>query len=121
MSDMGIEFSSKFMYDINFKNNDTDYTSGNEFHVDSLLGYHMGPWKFGANAYYYKQVTNDTVGSKYAGPPITDGNKGQAFGIGPAISYDYKHIHFTLKYQKEMSVNNKFEGDRFWFKVAIPF
>jgi hypothetical protein len=121
MSDNGIEFSNKFMYDINFKNNDTDYTSGNEFHVDSLLGYHLGPWKIGANAYYYKQITNDSVGSKYAGPPIIDGNKGQVFGIGPAIGYEYNHIHFALKYQKEMSAQNRFEGDRFWFKIAIPF
>jgi hypothetical protein len=121
MSDNGIEFSNKFMYDINFNNSDTDYKSGNEFHVDSLLGIHLGKWKLGLNAYYYKQVTDDKVGDKYAGPPLTDGNRGQVLGIGPAIGYEYNHIHFAFKYQKEMQAKNKFEGDRFWFKVAIPF
>lgn len=122
MSDNGFEFSNKFMYDINFKNTETDYTSGNEFHLDSLLGYHLGNWKIGVNAYYYKQMTDDTVGSNYVGAPITDGNRGQLFGIGPAIGYDFKnHISVAFKYQNEMAAKNKFEGDRYWFKIAIPF
>ncbi|MCG6537955.1 MAG: transporter, partial [Syntrophales bacterium LBB04] len=105
-----------------FRNTSTDYTSGNEFHLDALLGYHLDKqWKVGLNAFYYKQLTDDTVGSGYAGPPINNGNRGQLFGIGPAIGYEYNHIHFALKYQKEMAAQNKFEGDRFWFKVAIPF
>jgi hypothetical protein len=122
LSDIGIEFSSKLMYDINFRNTATDYTSGNEFHMDAILGYHLGKqWKLGVNAYYYKQLTDDTVGSEYTGPPISNGNRGQVFGLGPAVGFEYNHIHFALKYQKEMSAANRLEGDRLWFKVAIPF
>ncbi len=34
MSDSSFDISAKFMYDFNTKNNDTDYASGQEFHVD---------------------------------------------------------------------------------------
>ena len=117
LSDSGLEFSGKLMYDINFKNDTTNYTSGNEFHFDSLLGIHLDKWKFGLNTYYYKQVTNDIQNGKV----YEDGNKGQVFAAGPAIGYEYKNINFALKYQREMLSENKSEGDRFWFKVAIPF
>ena len=122
LSDSGIEVSSKLMYDINFNNKDTDYKSGNEFHLDALLGYHLGPWSLGANGYYYKQMSDDTVGSKYVGAPITDGKRAQVAAIGPALSYtNAKHITFTAKYHKEFSAQYMPEGDRFWLKAAIPF
>ena len=115
MSDNGIEFSSKLMYDINFENDKTKVTKGNEFHVDSLLGFHLDKWKIGANTYFYKQLTKDSGGTV----PNTD--KTQVFAVGPAIGYEYNHIHFAFKYQKEMQAKNKAEGDSLWFKVAVPF
>ncbi|MEI7672016.1 MAG: transporter [Deltaproteobacteria bacterium] len=118
MSDGGFEVSSKFMFDINFKNPDTNYKSGNEFHMDALVGYHIGPWGLGVNGYYYKQVSDDSMD----GVTFIDGNRGQVIGIGPAVNYTTaKHITFSAKYHKEMSAKNISEGDRFWLKVAIPF
>lgn len=117
LSDSGLEFSSKLMYDVNFKNDVTNYTSGNEFHADSVLGVHWEKWKFGLNTYFYKQVTDD----KRNGNVFIDGNKGQVFAAGPALGYQYKDINFAFKYLKEMMAENKSEGDSLWFTLAIPF
>lgn len=117
ISDGGFEVSSKFMYDFNTKNKDNDYESGQEFHFDYLVGYNFKPWSVGLGGYYYKQITNDELdGEKYL-----DGFKGEVFAIGPAVKYDYKNMSFNLKYQHEMSVENKPEGDKFWFKFVYAF
>lgn len=118
LSDSGIEASGKFMYDINTKNDDTEYQSGQEFHFDYALGYHLGKdWVVGASGYYYYQTTDDEInGSKFL-----DGFKGRVFAIGPAVSYSYKNMSFTAKYQKETAVENKPEGDKFWLKFVYAF
>lgn len=117
LSDGGIEVSAKFMYDFNTENNDTNYQSGQEFHFDYTVGYHIKNWSLGVGGYYYKQTTNDELnGEKFLG-----GFRGQVFAVGPQVKYDYKNMSFTLKYQKEMDVENKPEGDKFWFKFMYAF
>lgn len=117
LNESDFEVSAKFMYDINSENTDTNYKSGQEFHVDAFVGMHKGPWAFGANGYYYKQVTDDKLdGDKYL-----DGNKGQAIAIGPEVNYSYKNMGFHLKYQKEFEVENKAETEKVWFKFMYAF
>jgi hypothetical protein len=118
VDDSGFELSSKFMYDFNTENNDTDYKSGQEFHFDYLVGYNFKPWGIGLSGYYYKQITDDRQDGEKVEP---DGFKGQVFAIGPSVKYDYKNMTFNLKYQREMAVENKPEGDRFWFKFVYAF
>ena len=118
ISDSGFEVSSKFMYDFNTENDDTKYRSGQEFHFDYLVGYKFNPWGIGLSGYYYKQITDDKKSGETAQP---DGFKGQVFAIGPSIKYDYKNMTFNIKYQREMSVENKPEGDKFWFKFVYAF
>jgi hypothetical protein len=125
LSDGGFEVSSKFMYDFNTKNNDTKYQSGQEFHFDYLIGYQFKPWSIGLNGYYYVQVSDDEIDGdvvdNLGGLPVSDGFKGQVFAIGPSIKYDYKNMMFNLKYQHEMSVENKPEGEKFWVKFVYAF
>ncbi len=47
--------------------------------------------------------------------------KEQAFVIGPQLKYDYKNISFTLKYHKELEVENRAEGGIFWFRLVYAF
>lgn len=116
LSDNGIELSAKFMYDFNLENNDTDYQSGNEFHVDYFVGAHVKKWTFGAVGYYYKQVTDD----KQNGQDVD--YKGQAMAIGPLFSYSYSPAHFiTVKYQKEFEVENRPSGEKIWIKALFAF
>lgn len=117
LSDNGLELSAKVMYDFNTENTDTKYTSGQEFHFDYATAYHLGPWTMGATGYFYKQVSNDHGGTA----ALNDGNKGQVFAAGPTIKYDYKNMSLELKYQKEMLVQNRSEGDKYWLKLIWAF
>ncbi|MCX7706244.1 MAG: transporter [bacterium] len=117
MTDTGWEVSGKFMYDINFENDATDYKSGQEFHCDYTIGKKINErWTLGVGGYWYTQLTDD----KQNGVKVGDGNKGNVFAMGPQVKYDAKRMSFIMKYQKEMSVENKPEGDRFWLKLIIP-
>lgn len=117
LTDDGLELSAKVMYDINTENSDSNYTSGQEFHFDYATAYHTGPWTMGATGYFYKQVSNDHGGNAAA----NDGNKGQVLAVGPTIKYDYKNMSLEAKYQKEMLVENRTEGDKYWLKLIWAF
>jgi len=118
LSDGGFEVSAKFMYDFNTKNTDTEYLSGQEFHFDYTVGYHIKGWSLGVGGYYYYQTTNDELDGQKVG---SDGFKGREWAIGPQVKYDYKNMMFTLKWQAELDAKNKPEGDRFWFKFLYAF
>jgi hypothetical protein len=124
-SDFGLEVSSKFMYDINTNNPDTDYRSGQEFHFDYTVGYKINNWRIGVGGYYYKQITDDKINGKVVEFPkplgFPDGFKGQAIAVGPQLKYDYKNMSFILKYHREFEVENRPEGDNFWFKFVYAF
>jgi hypothetical protein len=125
MTDFGLEVSSKFMYDINTNNPDTDYRSGQEFHFDYAVGYKVSDWTVGAAGYYYKQITNDKInGEKVTFPDalgFEDGFKGQAIAVGPAVKYGCKNISFTLKYLWDTEVEHRPEGQSLWFKLVYAF
>jgi hypothetical protein len=116
LSDEGIELSSKFMYDINTKNQTTNYLSGQEFHFDYTIGYHMSStWAFGLGGYYYKQMSNDELNGAKVG---VDGFAGQVFAIGPQVQYNYKKMSFTFKWQSEVDAENRPEGSKLWLKFV---
>ncbi|MBI5101666.1 MAG: transporter [Nitrospirae bacterium] len=114
MSDSGFDISAKIMYDINTKNDDTGYKSGQEFHFDYTIAKKFDNLSIGLGGYYYKQTTDD----KQNGVRFGDGNRGQAIAFGPQMKYDHKNMSFILKYQKETNVKNRPEGDKFWFKFV---
>ena len=57
----GQEVSVFMGYTVNFQNPATDYTTGNEFHLEYFVGQHLPKgFAVGLAGYYYQQVTNDT-------------------------------------------------------------
>jgi hypothetical protein len=118
LCDAGYEASAKIMYDINTRNNATDYRSGNEFHTDYTIAKHIGPWSLGVGGYWYQQVTNDEIGASYAGQHM---QKGSAIAVGPQLKYDYKNMSFSLKYQMEAETSNRPEGNNLWAKFMYAF
>ena len=112
----GFEASSKFMYNIKGNNRDTDVRSGNELHVDLLVGWHSGGWGFGLGGYVVNQTGNDRLHG--VSLPGSDSN---AIALGPNIQYaDARGRQFTAQWQHEFDVENRFEGDKLWFKYAMP-
>ena len=119
LSDSGIEVSGKFMYDFNLKNSDTNYHSGEEFHFDYTVGYHIDKQlTLGLGGYYYLQTTEDRVN----GATAPDGGfKGKVLAFGPQAKYDYKNMSFILKWQHEFGAENKPQGDKLWVKFMYAF
>lgn len=117
LANNGLELSAKFMYDINTENKDTDYQSGDEFHIDYNVGYHVKKWTFGMTGYYYQQVTDDEADGN-----TVENYKGKAMAAGPLVSYSYNPGHFiTIKYQKEFNVENRPSGEKIWVKALFTF
>lgn len=113
----GWEVSGKFMYNMKSRNDDTKYQSGDEFHMDYLVGKHVGEWAFGISGYYLKQTTDD----KQNGVKVANGNRGQVFAFGPSVKYTAKNgSMFIGQWQHETMVENRFQGDKLWFKMILP-
>ncbi|MGK5078704.1 SphA family protein [Janthinobacterium sp. HLX7-2] len=113
----GLNADIKLMYDYNFRNNDTDYKSGQELHADYALGWGLGKgFVAGVSGYIYRQITDDKV----AGHAVAGGNRGRAFAIGPSLRYQNdKGWMFTAKYEKQYDVRNRSSGGAFWIKTLI--
>ncbi|MEA3333437.1 MAG: transporter [Pseudomonadota bacterium] len=131
------EFSAKFMYDFNTKQDDcptvygfnVDRTPGDEFHFDYSLSYGFSKsFRVGLSGYYYKQVSNDDYDIDSSIPaPVRDllkadeGNHSEVFAIGPGLWYNYKNMFFTLRTQFEMDAKNKTEGQNVIFNFVYAF
>jgi hypothetical protein len=114
VSDGGYEVSAKFMYDFNTRNTDTDYRSGQEFHVDYTVGKKFGGLSLGAGGYYYQQTTEDkTSGYNYG--------KGMTLSVGPQAKYDYKNMSLSFKYLFEVDTENRPQGNNLWAKFVYAF
>jgi hypothetical protein len=113
----GLNADLKIMYDFNLKNSDTDYKSGQEFHVDYSVGWAVSEdWVLGVGGYMYQQTTDD----KQNGERIED-NKGRAFAVGPSIKYTSPNKWFvTAKWQQETEVRNRAQGNAYWLKLVFP-
>jgi len=107
----GWEFSAKLMYSSHFENDDTDYDSGDEFHMDYGINKHDGAWAYGIGGYYLKQLENDEQNDTSIA-----NSKGQVFAVGPQVKYNHEGMQFIFKWQNENSVENRFGGDIVWFK-----
>jgi len=118
LSDTGFEISTKLMYDYNTKNTDTGYRSGQEFHMDYAIGYHLKEWTLGLSGYLYSQTTGDELHGQKAG---ADGFKGRVIAIGPTVKLDHRNTSFILKWQPEFEAKNRPEGNTFWFKFLYTF
>jgi hypothetical protein len=119
LTDSGFEVSGKLMYDFNTKNNDLDYLSGQELHLDYAIGQKLSDFNLGLAGYFYQQVTDDEqYGNKVA---FNDGNKGRVFAAGPAVKYSVKNMSFSLKYLFETVAVNRSEGGNLWFKFSYAF
>lgn len=118
------EGSIKVMYNLKTTNPATNYHSGQDLHFDYLIGRHFRSWMLGASGYGLKQTTADTANGQIipAEPGMWDaGREGCVFAAGPSIGYRTKSdMTLMVQWQHEALVENRFAGDKVWFKVVIP-
>lgn len=120
----GIEASLFFGADFNFENEDTNYQTGTQLHLDGTLAQHFPLWGglagAGVNAYWYEQVTGDS------GSGATFGDfEGRTAGLGPVVSYATKiggqDVIAELKWLHEFETQKRLEGDYIWLKAVVKF
>jgi hypothetical protein len=111
------EFAATMRYIVNFKNDDTDYTSGDEIVIDYAAGYHFGKTRLGVAGYYLKQLTDDK------GPGVApDGHRGKAFAIGPSVSYSVSRaLNLSASYQVDVFAENRSKNNTLWLNLATKF
>ncbi len=123
-SKTGLEISAYAGVDFNGENPDTNYRTGDQFHLDVTVAEHLpilgGLVGLGANGFYYQQISGDSGSGAILGD-----FKGRTAGIGPVLSYATKlwekAIVAEVKWLPEMDVKRRTEGDNFWFKLAVQF
>lgn len=133
LSDDGWEASGKFMYNFKTKNKDfrldrddrkRGYKSGQEFHMDYLLGKRFGQWGAGISGYYLKQTTDDKVSGKTIDgtPGWGKGRRGQVLSYGPTVSYTTTGgTMISAQWNHETKVRNRFGGDKLMLKFVTAF
>jgi len=123
-SKIGTEVTIFTGFDINTKNEDTDYQSGASFHLDGTVAQHLplfgGFAGVGAEGFVYYQISEDS------GSGATLGSfEGHTIGVGPVVSYAHKIGKYDfageVKWLSEVDVSKRLKGDYLWVKLGIVF
>ncbi len=120
----GIEASLFFGVDFNSENEDTNYRSGTQVHLDGTLAQHFPLWGglagSGLTGFWYQQISGDSGESASFGD-----FKARANGLGPVLSYASKvagrDIIAELKWLHEFENRNRLEGDTVFLKILAKF
>ncbi len=115
-----IELSGTTGITFNGKNDDTEYETGTEFHLEASAFYQFTPkFSAGVNGYHYQQVSDDSG----AGAALGD-FKGRVTALGPGLSGTFQvgpaPVSVSLRYLHEFNVKNRLEGEAVWLTVSIP-
>jgi len=117
----GQDYSILVGYGYNTENEDTDYQSGDEVHLDFVLNQFITEsFAIGINGYFYKQIGADSSDGDLLGS-----FKGEGAGIGPAIYYikeiSGKDVYFIAKWVHDYHAENRVKGDYAYASFALSF
>ncbi len=115
----GHEFSAVGGFTYNFKNTDTQYRNGVDFHLDgACFAVLVKAAVRRPCGYTYQQVTADS-----GRLPILEPFKSRVSGIGPQIGYLFPvgdmQGYLNLKGYKEFDASNRPDGWNVWLTFAI--
>jgi hypothetical protein len=115
----GEEFSTVAGFTYNFKNQDTQYQNGIDFHVDWGASKFLSKQVFvGLVGYLYQQVTDD-----FGQNPILGGFRSRVVGLGPQIGYLFPvgdmQGYLNLKGYGEFDAANRPSGWNTWLTFSI--
>jgi len=117
----GKDLSFNIGYIYNTENDETEYQTGQELHLDFALNQFLSDsFAVGLQGFYLKQVTGDSGDGAYLGD-----FKAEAAGIGPALmwsrSIGKQNITFIAKWLHEFHAENRVEGDHFFISFAMDW
>jgi hypothetical protein len=115
----GNEFSGVAGVTYNFKNPDTQYRSGIDFHFDWGASHYLTKQLFvGVVGYAYQQITDDSGQN-----PILGGFRSRVFGVGPQIGYNFPvgdmQGFLGLRGYSEFGAANRPSGWNTWLTFTI--
>jgi hypothetical protein len=115
----GNEFSGVAGLTYNFKNTDTDYRNGVDFHFDWGASHFLSKQVFvGLVGYAYQQLTNDSGQS-----PQLGGFRSRVLGVGPQIGYIFPvggmQGFLGAKAYGEFDAANRASGWNAWLTFSI--
>ncbi|MFK4725061.1 hypothetical protein ABIE89_006161 [Bradyrhizobium niftali] len=116
---LGHEFSAVAGFTYNFKNPDTQYQNGIDFHIDWGASQFLSKQLFvGLVGYYYQQITDD-----FGQPPILGGFRSRVVGVGPQIGYLFPvgelQGYLNLKGYGEFAAENRPAGWNTWLTFSL--
>lgn len=115
----GNEFSGVAGFTYNFKNQDTQYQSGIDFHFDWGASHFLSKQVFvGLVGYAYQQITDD-----FGQNPILGGFRSRVLGVGPQLGYIFPvgdlQGFLNVKGYGEFDAANRPSGWNTWLTFAI--
>ena len=115
----GHEFSVVSGFTYNFKNQDTQYQNGIDFHIDWGASQFLSKQVFvGLVGYLYQQVTDD-----FGQNPMFGGFRSRVIGVGPQIGYLFPvgdmQGYLNLKGYGEFDAANRPAGWNTWLTFSI--
>jgi hypothetical protein len=124
-SKIGTEFTVFPAVDFNTINHNTDYKSGDIFHVDATLAQHLplfgGSIGAGASVSYMDQFTGDSgSGAKRGSFEM------QSVAVGPTVSYVHKLGKSSVlvvdgSWLPQVHTVNTLKGNFYWARLSISF
>jgi hypothetical protein len=117
----GRDLSFNFGHIYNTENDETDYQTGQELHLDVVLNQFLSDsFAIGLQGFYLKQITGDS------GRGATLGDfKAEAAGIGPALLWSRdigkQNVTFIAKWLHEFHAENRLEGDHFYLSFVLDW
>lgn len=119
--DSGTEFSVVPGLMFNSENSDTNYRTGTEFHMDFMFNQFVSEdLALGLHGYAYSQLTGDSGSGALLGD-----FKGEAVGIGPAISWIPKSaggaVALSASWVHDVHSENRLSGDYATISFGIQF
>ncbi|CAN7146407.1 transporter [Bosea sp. LjRoot9] len=117
---IGLDISGAVGFEINGKNNATDYKSGNAFHADlSVSQYLSKEFSIGVLASHYQQVSGDSGSGASLGS-----YKGRVTAVGGTIAYTFDvagtPVSARLKVLREVDVENRSRGTIGLISIGFP-
>jgi hypothetical protein len=117
----GQDYSVVVGYGYNTENDDTDYQSGDEIHLDVVLNQFLTEsFAIGMIGYFYKQIGGDSGDGALLGS-----FKGEGAGIGPAIYHSKrisgKDVYFIAKWVHDYHAEKRIKGDYAYGSFALSF
>lgn len=113
-TESGFDIAAAMSYNVSTANRETDYKSGQYFHMEYVGTYQFtGNFKAGLQGYVLHQTTDDKDPSGSSALPLVNGNRARVTSLGPVMSYqtDDLKTQIELKYLREMSARARPEGD----------